>query len=114
MVVSTFLKKNIINIFIVWRVKVLQIVVSNDISQFSTPLHPPPPLPFPPFHNRYSQTHPDEVKEVHVYNQGELPEKVKAQPGVVKFVSKENGGLGSARNFGINLATGMSVWYMYI
>jgi hypothetical protein len=46
------------------------------------------------------------VTEVQVYQIGELPKHAKAKPGVVKFVSKENGGLGSARNFGISLASG--------
>jgi glycosyltransferase involved in cell wall biosynthesis len=56
--------------------------------------------------HRYAQTHPKEVTEVQVYQIGELPKHAKAKPGVVKFVSKENGGLGSARNFGISLASG--------
>lgn len=57
--------------------------------------------------HRYAQTRPEEVSEVLVYQIGELPKHEKARPGVVKFVSKDNGGLGSARNFGISLAAGM-------
>ena len=41
-----------------------------------------------------------------VYAEGEKPKHAKAKPGVVRFVSKENGGLADARNFGISVASG--------
>lgn len=55
---------------------------------------------------RYKNEHPVSVTEVSIYQPDEKIAHDAVKAGLVKFVFKENGGLGDARNFGIALAKG--------
>lgn len=61
--------------------------------------------------DRFKESHPAEVTEVVIVEDGEMHKHHKAEPGVVRFVSQENGGLGSARNYGISLASGQCLYH---